>query len=56
LEIPLSRCGQGWQNDRFLLAAKRDKAAAKRFFDKTMQANGVLEKVTMDKWNKIIEQ
>ncbi|PTQ86091.1 transposase-like protein [Nitrosomonas ureae] len=33
----------------FLLAAKRDKAAAKRFFDKAMQANGVPEKVTMDK-------
>jgi len=28
---------------------KRDKAAAKRFFDKAMQANGVPEKVTMDK-------
>ena len=33
----------------FLLMAKRDKAAAKRFFDKAMQANGVPEKVTMDK-------
>ena len=33
----------------FLLTAKRDKAAAKRFFDKAMQANGVPEKVTMDK-------
>ncbi len=33
----------------FLLAAKRDKAAAKRFFDKAMQANGIPEKVTMDK-------
>ena len=33
----------------FLLTAKRDKAAAKRFFDKVMQANGVPEKVTMDK-------
>ena len=33
----------------FLLAAKRDKAAAKRFFDKAMQANGVPEKVAMDK-------
>jgi len=33
----------------FLLTAKRDKAAAKRFFDKAMQANGVSEKVTMDK-------
>src|ERR1035437_1798422 len=33
----------------FLLAAKRDKAAAIRFFDKAMQANGVPEKVTMDK-------
>ncbi len=28
---------------------QRDKAAAKRFFDKAMQANGVPEKVTMDK-------
>ena len=33
----------------FLLTAKRDKAAAKRFFDKAMQASGVPEKVTMDK-------
>ena len=33
----------------FLLTAKRDKAAAKHFFDKAMQANGVPEKVTMDK-------
>ena len=33
----------------FLLTAKRDRAAAKRFFDKSMQANGVPEKVTMDK-------
>ena len=33
----------------FLLTAKRDKAAAKRFFDKAMQANGVPEKVAMDK-------
>ena len=33
----------------FLLTAKRDKAAAARFFDKAMQANDVPEKVTMDK-------
>src|SRR5665811_428432 len=33
----------------FLLTAKRDKAAALRFFDKAMQTNGVPEKVTMDK-------
>jgi len=33
----------------FLLTAKRDKTAAKRFFDKAMKANGVPEKVTMDK-------
>ena len=33
----------------FLLTAKRDKASAKRFFDKAMQANSVPEKVTMDK-------
>ena len=33
----------------FLLTAKRDKAAAMRFFDKAMQTNGVPEKVTMDK-------
>lgn len=33
----------------FLLTAKRDKAAAMRFFDKAMQANGIPEKVTMDK-------
>ena len=33
----------------FLLTARRDRAAALRFFDKAMQANGVPEKVTMDK-------
>ena len=33
----------------FLLTAKRDKAAAKRLFDKAMQASGVPAKVTMDK-------
>jgi len=33
----------------FLLTARRDKAAALRFFEKAMKANGVLEKVTMDK-------
>ena len=33
----------------FLLMAKRDMAAAKRFFDKAMGASGVPEKVTMDK-------
>jgi len=33
----------------FLLRAKRDKAAAKRFFEKAMRENGVPEKVTMDK-------
>ena len=33
----------------FLLTAKRDKAAAMRFFNKAMQANGIPEKVTMDK-------
>lgn len=33
----------------FLLTTRRDKAAAKRFFDKAMQANDVPGKVTMDK-------
>ena len=33
----------------FLLTAKRDQAAAKRFFAKAMQANGIPDKVTMDK-------
>jgi len=33
----------------FLLTAKRDKAAARRFFDKAMRNNDVPEKVTMDK-------
>ena len=33
----------------FLLTARRDKAAALRFFEKTMKANGVPEKVAMDK-------
>jgi len=33
----------------FLLTARRDKAAALRFFDKAMKASGVPEKVTLDK-------
>jgi transposase-like protein len=33
----------------FLLTAKRDMAAAKRFFDKAMGANGEPDKVAMDK-------
>ena len=33
----------------FLLATKRDTAAAKRFFDKAMVSNGKSEKVAMDK-------
>ncbi len=33
----------------FLLTAKRDKKAAMRLFEKAMQANGIPEKVTMDK-------
>jgi putative transposase len=33
----------------FLLTAERDKAAAKRFFDKAMGANGDPNKVAMDK-------
>jgi putative transposase len=33
----------------FLLTAKRDMAAAKRFFDKAMAANGAPDKIAMDK-------
>ena len=33
----------------FLLTAKRDKAAAMRFFEKAIQDNGTPEKVSMDK-------
>ena len=33
----------------FLLTARRDKAAALRFFEKAMKASGVPEKVTVDK-------
>ena len=33
----------------FLLTAKRDMAAAKRFFDKAMQMNGEPKKIAMDK-------
>ena len=33
----------------FLLTARRDRAAALRFFDKAMQASGIPAKVTMDK-------
>jgi len=35
----------------FVLTARRDKAAALRFFEKAMKASGVPEKVTMDKSN-----
>jgi putative transposase len=34
----------------FLLTAKRDNAAAMRFFYKAMQANDIPEKVTIDKF------
>lgn len=33
----------------FLLTARRDKAAALRFFEKAMKASGIPEKVTIDK-------
>jgi transposase-like protein len=33
----------------FLLAAKRDKAAARRFFDQAMRENGTPDKIAMDK-------
>ena len=33
----------------FLLTARRDKAAALRFFEKAMKASGIPEKVTLDK-------
>jgi transposase-like protein len=33
----------------FLLTAKRDAAAARRFFEKAIRHNGVPDKVTMDK-------
>lgn len=34
----------------FLLTAKRDKAATRRFFDKLIKASGVPEKVTRGFW------
>ena len=40
---------QAGQTVDFLLTAKRDKAAALRFFDKAMQDNAVPDKVVMDK-------
>ena len=40
---------RGGKTIDFLLTAKRDKKAAMRFFEKAMQANGIPEKVTMDK-------
>ena len=49
LEISLPRCRQAGQDRRLLLMAKRDMAAAKRFFDKAMGANGDPKKVAMDK-------
>lgn len=39
---------QGKTGD-FLLTAKRDKAKAKRFFDKAIEANGDPDKIAMDK-------
>jgi hypothetical protein len=49
LKIPLSYSGQEGKTIDFLLTAKRDTAAAKRFFNKAMEANGTPEKVMMDK-------
>ena len=37
------------KTDDFLLTAKRDMSAAKRFFDKVMGANGDTDKVAMDR-------
>jgi transposase-like protein len=33
----------------FLLTAKRDLAAARRFFERAIDGNGVPEKITIDK-------
>jgi putative transposase len=49
LPLPPPRRRQGGQNVDFFLTAKRDMAAAKRFFDKAMGANGDPDKVAIDK-------
>ena len=41
--------GQGTQDRGFLLTAKRDASAARRFFAKAMEHNEVPDTVTMDK-------
>jgi putative transposase len=49
VEVPVSRGGQGGNTIDFLFRAKRDKAAARRFFDKAIAQNGSPETVTIDK-------
>ena len=49
LEIPLSRCRQARKDRRLPAYGEARQAAAKRFFDKAMGANGDPDKVAMDK-------
>jgi putative transposase len=48
MKAPLPGRGQGNTVD-FLLRARRNKAAAQRYFEKSIQQNGVPETVTIDK-------
>ena len=49
MAISLPGRRQGRQQHDFLLRAHRDKAAARRYFEKSMAQNGVPETVTIDK-------
>ena len=49
LEVLVPGCGQARSGRGFLLTAKRDLAAARRFFERAIDGNGVPEKITIDK-------
>ncbi|MEM5331988.1 DDE-type integrase/transposase/recombinase [Paraburkholderia sp. JHI2823] len=49
MEVFVPRCRQAGQHSRFLLRAHRDKAAARRYFEKATDQNGEPETITVDK-------
>jgi len=49
VEVSVSRRRSPWPNGDFLLTARRDEAAARRFFERATDLHDVPEKVTIDK-------
>ncbi|MGF6292705.1 transposase-like protein [Paraburkholderia youngii] len=49
MAVSLPGCRQGRQHRDFLLRARRDKAAARAYFEKAIDQNGAPETVTLDK-------